>query len=41
MPAGAPQTVLNVLTQIRGNLKDKAVDLSKTYTDEFVDRAVF
>ena len=41
MPAGAPQTVLNVLTQIRGNLKDKAVDLSKTYTDEFVDKAVF
>jgi NitT/TauT family transport system substrate-binding protein len=39
MPADGPPTVLSVLMQIRGNLKDKTIDLSKTYTSEFVDRA--
>ncbi|MDR3473110.1 MAG: ABC transporter substrate-binding protein [Devosia sp.] len=39
MPADAPNIVLAVLSQIRGNLKDKTIDLSKTYTNEFVDRA--
>jgi sulfonate transport system substrate-binding protein len=40
MPADGPATVLNVLSQIRGNLKDKPIDLSKTYTDEFVAAVV-
>lgn len=37
MPAGGPATVLSVLGQIRGNLKDKPIDLSKTYTNAFAD----
>jgi len=40
MPGDGPVTVLGVLSQIRGNLKDKTIDLSKTYTDEFVDNAL-
>ena len=39
MPEGGPDTVLRVLSQIRGNLKGKPVDLSKTYTNVFVDSA--
>lgn len=40
MPPDGPQTVLNVLMHIRGNLRDKTIDLSKTYTNEFVDKAL-
>jgi NitT/TauT family transport system substrate-binding protein len=36
MPAGGPQTVLSVLSAFSKNVKGKTVDLSKTYTTEFV-----
>lgn len=39
MPADGPMTVFNVLSRIRGNLKDKPIDLGKTFTTEFVDAA--
>ena len=40
MPSGGPATVLSVLSQIRSSLRTRGVDLSKTYTNEFVDRAI-
>jgi NitT/TauT family transport system substrate-binding protein len=36
MPAGGPETVLKVLSGFSKNMKGKTVDLSKTYTTEFV-----
>ncbi|MEO7242962.1 MAG: ABC transporter substrate-binding protein, partial [Variovorax sp.] len=39
MPPDGPQTVLNVLSGFSKNLKGKTVDLSKTYTTEFVKNA--
>jgi NitT/TauT family transport system substrate-binding protein len=39
MPAGGPETVLAVLSGFSKNVKGKAVDLSKTYTTEFVKKA--
>jgi NitT/TauT family transport system substrate-binding protein len=39
MPAGGPETVLAVLQSFKKALKDKTIDLSKTYTTEFVDAA--
>jgi len=36
MPAGGPETVLQVLSGFSKNVKGKTVDLSKTYTTEFV-----
>ena len=36
MPAGGPETVLAVLSGFSKNVKGKTVDLSKTYTTEFV-----
>jgi NitT/TauT family transport system substrate-binding protein len=36
MPAGGPETVLAVLSGFSTNLKGKTVDLSKTFTTEFV-----
>jgi len=39
MPDAGPPTVLNVLSQIRGNLKGKPIDLTKTYTNAFVSAA--
>ncbi len=36
MPAGGPETVLKVLGSFSPNVKGKTVDLSKTYTTEFV-----
>jgi NitT/TauT family transport system substrate-binding protein len=36
MPAGGPETVLTVLAAFSKNVKGKTVDLSKTYTAEFV-----
>ncbi|MBK7280263.1 ABC transporter substrate-binding protein [Candidatus Aalborgicola defluviihabitans] len=36
MPAGGPETVLMVLSGFSKNVKGKTVDLSKTYTTEFV-----
>jgi hypothetical protein len=31
--------VYKVLSQIHGNIRDKVIDLSKTYTGEFVEAA--
>lgn len=39
MPAGGPETVLAVLSSFSKNVKGKTVDLSKTYTSEFVKNA--
>ena len=39
MPAGGPETVLQVLSTFSPNLKGKKVDLAKTYTSEFVKAA--
>jgi NitT/TauT family transport system substrate-binding protein len=39
MPAGGPETVLAVLSGFSKNVKGKTVDLSKTYTTEFVKNA--
>lgn len=36
MPAGGPETVLQVLSSFSPNVKGKKIDLSKTYTTEFV-----
>ncbi|WDZ94954.1 ABC transporter substrate-binding protein [Herbaspirillum sp. WKF16] len=38
MPKGGPETVLAVLSGFNPNVKGKHVDLSKTYTDEFVNQ---
>lgn len=37
MPKGGPEFVLSVLQKYDDNVKDKQIDLSKTYTTEFVD----
>jgi NitT/TauT family transport system substrate-binding protein len=37
MPAGGPETVLTVLAAYSKNLKGKQIDLSRTYTTEFVN----
>ena len=39
MPAGGPETVLAVLSAFSKNVKGKSIDLSKTYTTEFVKNA--
>lgn len=39
MPAGGPETVLAVLSGFSKNVRGKTVDLSKTYTTEFVKKA--
>jgi NitT/TauT family transport system substrate-binding protein len=39
MPTDAPQTVLRVLTAIDPGVKGHKIDLAKTYTDEFVQKA--
>ena len=39
MPAGGPETVLAVLSGFSKNVRGKTVDLSKTYTTEFVKNA--
>jgi NitT/TauT family transport system substrate-binding protein len=36
MPEDGPKTVLAVLSQFSKNVKGKTIDLSKTYTTEFV-----
>ncbi len=38
MPKGGPETVLSVLAAFSRNVKGKTVDLSKTYTTEFVSK---
>ena len=39
MPQGGPETVLAVLSGFSKNVKGKTIDLSKTYTTEFVIKA--
>ena len=39
MPKGGPETVLKVLSAFNPNVKGKHIDLSKTYTNAFVDQA--
>ncbi|MEO5807642.1 ABC transporter substrate-binding protein [Devosia sp.] len=39
MPQGGPETVLAVLSQFKESVKGKTIDLSKTFTTEFVDIA--
>jgi sulfonate transport system substrate-binding protein len=39
MPEGGPETVLAVLSGFSKNLQGKQIDLSKTYTTEFVKNA--
>lgn len=39
MPQGGPETVLAVLSGFSKNLKGKTIDLSKTFTSEFVKNA--
>ena len=39
MPASGPQTVLDIELKYVPDMKGKTVDLSKTYTNEFVDKA--
>jgi NitT/TauT family transport system substrate-binding protein len=39
MPANGPETVLKVMSSFSKNVMGKAIDLSKTYTTEFVDAA--
>lgn len=39
MPEGGPETVLKVLSGFKPNMKGKTIDLSKTYTTEFVRNA--
>lgn len=40
MPADGPATVLKVLSTFEPGLKGKTIDLSKTYTTAFVDKAL-
>src|SRR5258706_11827376 len=39
MPPSGPQTDLNVLSSFNPDVKGKTIDLSKTYTDQFVNAA--
>src|SRR3989441_5538891 len=39
MPAGAPDFILKVLQTYNNNVKGKTIDLTKTWTNEFVDAA--
>ena len=39
MPEGGPETVLAVMSAIKENVRSKTIDLSRTYTTEFVDKA--
>ena len=40
MPVGAPELVLHVLQTFDDNVKGKTIDLTQTYTTEFVDAAL-
>ena len=39
MPAGGPETVLNILQKYVSSFKGKTANLSQTYTNEFADKA--
>lgn len=38
MPSGGPETVLKVMSEFNPNIKGKHIDLSSTYTNEFVEQ---
>ncbi len=40
MPEGGPQTVLDVLATFKLQVKNKKIDLSRTYATQFVDAAL-
>jgi NitT/TauT family transport system substrate-binding protein len=40
MPAGAPEAVLKILSEFNPTVKSAKIDLSRTYTSEFVDAAL-
>jgi NitT/TauT family transport system substrate-binding protein len=40
MPAGAPESVLKILSAFNPTVKAARIDLSRTYTNEFVDTAL-
>ena len=40
MPEGGPQTVLDVLAAFKPQVKNKKIDLSRTYATQFVDAAL-
>ena len=39
MPVDGPPRVLTILSDVSPNLRNKPIDLSRTHTDEFVDKA--
>ncbi|WP_201375196.1 ABC transporter substrate-binding protein [Ktedonobacter robiniae] len=39
MPQGGPESVLSVENQTKPDVKSKTIDLNKTYTNEFTDKA--
>lgn len=39
MPAGGPENVLRVLSRIKATVRNRPIDLAKTYTNAFVDAA--
>lgn len=39
MPEGGPETVLTIPSEFSKNVKGKQIDLSRTYTTEFVKNA--
>jgi NitT/TauT family transport system substrate-binding protein len=39
MPQGGPETVLSVLQNYVSSFKGKTADLSKTYTNDFANKA--
>ena len=38
MPEGGPETVLKVLSDFNPNIKGKHIDLSRAYTNDFVNQ---
>jgi NitT/TauT family transport system substrate-binding protein len=40
MPAGAPEAVLKILSAFNPTVKGAKIDLSRTYTDKYVDAAL-
>jgi NitT/TauT family transport system substrate-binding protein len=40
MPTGGPETVLRVLQLASKSVQGKTIDLSRTYTTEYVDAAL-
>ena len=39
MPDGGPENVLRVMSEIKSTVRDRSIDLDRTYTTTFVDKA--